>query len=57
MLPAVVVVGAVALTDTAPAHADNKRLNDGVVANVYTVQHQAGCTNDIKIDLQLRLAA
>lgn len=39
------------------AHADNKRLNDGVVANVYTVQHQAGCMNDIKINPQLRLAA
>jgi hypothetical protein len=39
------------------AHADNKRLNDGVVANVYTVQHQAGCGDDIKIDPQLRLAA
>src|SRR3981189_3359725 len=39
------------------AHADNKRLNDGVVANVYTVQHQAGCTNDIKINPQLQLAA
>jgi uncharacterized protein YkwD len=39
------------------AHADNKRLNDGVVANVYTVQHQAGCTNDVKINGQLRLAA
>lgn len=36
---------------------NNKRLNDGVVANVYTVEHQAGCTNDIKIDPQLRLAA
>jgi hypothetical protein len=35
------------------AHADNKRLNDGVVTNVYTVQHQAGCTNDVKIDPQL----
>jgi uncharacterized protein YkwD len=43
---------------TAPsAQADNKRLNDGVVANVYTVQHQAGCTNDLKINPQLRLAA
>jgi uncharacterized protein YkwD len=40
-----------------PATADNKRLNDGVVANVYTVQHQAGCTNDVKIDPRLRLAA
>lgn len=39
------------------AHADNKRLNDGVVANVYTIQHQAGCTNDVKINLHLQLAA
>jgi uncharacterized protein YkwD len=48
------------------AHADgdndtvipnNKRLNDGVVANVYTMQHQAGCTNDVKINPQLQLAA
>ncbi len=35
----------------------NKRLNDGVVANVYTIQQQAGCTNDVKINLQLQLAA
>jgi uncharacterized protein YkwD len=48
------------------AHADNddntlipnnKRLNDGVVANVNTMQHQAGCTNDIKINPQLTQAA
>ncbi|MCV6963098.1 CAP domain-containing protein [Mycobacterium intermedium] len=39
------------------AQADNKRLNDGVVANVFTIQHQAGCTNDIKINPQLQLAA
>ena len=48
------------------AHADgdnntlipnNKRLNDGVVANVYTMQHQAGCTNDVRINPQLQLAA
>ena len=39
------------------AHADNKRLNGSVVSNVYTVQQQAGCTNDIKINPQLRLAA
>jgi uncharacterized protein YkwD len=36
---------------------NNKRLNDGVVANVFTMQHQAGCTNDIRIDPQLQLAA
>jgi uncharacterized protein YkwD len=39
------------------AHADNGRLNSGVVANVYTIQHQAGCTNDVRVDPQLRLAA
>ena len=39
------------------ATADNKRLNDSVVANIYTVQHQAGCTNDVTINLQLQLAA
>ncbi|WP_396909334.1 CAP domain-containing protein [Mycolicibacterium sp.] len=36
---------------------NNKRLNDSVVANVFTVQHQAGCTNDVKINRQLQLAA
>ena len=40
-----------------PASADNKRLNDSVVANVYTLQHQAGCTTNLKINLQLQLAA
>lgn len=41
----------------AVAQADNKRLNDGVVANVYTVQQQAGCTADLTINPQLQLAA
>lgn len=36
--------------------ADNKRLNDSVVANIYTVQHQAGCTNDVAINPRLQLA-
>lgn len=36
---------------------NNKRLNDGLVANVFTVQHQAGCTNDVRISPQLQLAA
>jgi len=52
---ATVVVGAALTMPT--AHADNKRLNDGVVASVYTIQHQAGCTNDVKINPQLQLAA
>ncbi|ARV80140.1 CAP domain-containing protein [Mycobacterium intracellulare subsp. chimaera] len=42
---------------TPAAHGDNKRLNDGVVANIYTIQHQAGCANDVKISPQLQLAA
>jgi uncharacterized protein YkwD len=64
-LPALVVAASAMLCGPF-AHADgdnntlipnNKRLNDGVVANVYTVQHQAGCTNDVRINKQLQLAA
>jgi uncharacterized protein YkwD len=36
---------------------NDKRLNDGVVANVFTMQHQAGCTNDVRKNPQLQLAA
>jgi len=39
------------------AHADNKRLNNGVIANVYTIQHQAGCDTNIRRNPQLQLAA
>ncbi|HEX7826029.1 MAG TPA: CAP domain-containing protein [Mycobacterium sp.] len=55
-LPVLAVVGG-AVVAMPSAHADNKRLNDGVVANVYTIQHQHGCTGDVKINPQLRLAA
>ena len=64
-LPVVAVVGA-AIAGMPAANADNddntlvinnKRLNDGVVANVYTIQHQAGCTNNVTISPQLQLAA
>lgn len=52
------VAASVAATLTAvPAHADNTRLNNGVVANVYTVQHQAGCSTNIKKNPALTLAA
>ncbi len=55
---AVLLAGAVgAGWVAAPAHADNSRLNNSVVANVYTIQHQAGCTNDVAVSPQLRLAA
>ena len=40
-----------------PAHADNRRFNNDVVANVFTIQHQAGCTNNVITNAQLRLAA
>ncbi|WP_373140766.1 CAP domain-containing protein [Mycobacterium marinum] len=60
-MPLPVMIGLALLSaalSTAPAaHADNKRLNDGVVANVYTIQHQAGCTNELRIDPRLQLAA
>ncbi len=39
------------------AGADNRRLNESVAANVYTIQKQHGCTTDITIDPKLRLAA
>jgi hypothetical protein len=49
---------ALACAFTAPAaNADNSRFNNSVVANVFTIQHQAGCTNDVRINPQLRLAA
>ena len=53
----VFAVFASAIAGMPTAAADNKRLNDGVVANVYTIQHQRGCTNDVKISPQLQLAA
>ncbi len=57
VLPAAVVVLATA-TDGAPsANADNKRLNSAVVSAVYTLQHQAGCTNDVVRNNALTLAA
>ncbi|WP_242453744.1 CAP domain-containing protein [Mycolicibacterium sp. P9-64] len=56
-LGAAVLVTSV-VTATAPdAHADNKRLNNAVAQNVYTIQHQAGCITDLKMNPQLQLAA
>ncbi|HWT48792.1 MAG TPA: CAP domain-containing protein [Mycobacterium sp.] len=55
---AVLVLLSATAAATAPvAHGDNKRLNDGVVANVYTIQRQAGCRTDLKINPKLQLAA
>lgn len=57
MVPAA-VIAAVAGASLAPAAgADNKRLNSAVVSAVYTLQHQAGCTNDVVRNNALTLAA
>jgi uncharacterized protein YkwD len=42
---------------TPTANADNQRLNNGVLANVYTMQHQAGCQTNVKGDRRLVEAA
>jgi uncharacterized protein YkwD len=55
-VPVLAVVGAT-IAGMPAANADNKRLNESVAANVYTIQHQAGCTTDLKINPQLLLAA
>jgi hypothetical protein len=39
------------------AHADNKRLNDGVFVNIYTAQKQNGCVTDPRLDGRLVDAA
>ncbi len=54
--PATAAIAAATLA-AVPAHADNTRLNNGVVANVYTIQHQAGCSTNIKKNPALTLAA
>ncbi|KUI34263.1 CAP domain-containing protein [Mycobacterium sp. GA-2829] len=46
-----------AVVSAPSAQADNRRLNESVIANVYTVQHQAGCTNNVARNAQLQLAA
>jgi uncharacterized protein YkwD len=39
------------------AYADNSRLNNSVVANLYSVRYQVGCVPDIKVDRALTQAA
>src|SRR3954470_875667 len=57
-IPITVSLGLTGVLMSSPgANADNKRLNDSVAVNVYTIQHQAGCTTDLKVNPQLRLAA
>jgi hypothetical protein len=57
MLSAAVLTAGVGSLTTPTANADNSRLNNSVIADVYALQHGAGCTNDVKPNPQLRLAA
>lgn len=57
LLATTVLTASVTLAIAPAAHADNKRLNNAVAQNVYTIQHQAGCTSDLKMNPQLQLAA
>lgn len=63
-LPVLLIAATLLASPTARADNDNntlipnnKRFNDGVLANVFTVQHHAGCTNDVRPNKQLQLAA
>jgi uncharacterized protein YkwD len=49
------VAGAVA--NCAVAQADNSRLNNSVIANIYTIQYQAGCSTEVRRNDALALAA
>ncbi|WAJ43565.1 CAP domain-containing protein [Mycobacterium sp. Aquia_216] len=57
LLPVAVLLTAAGAFAVPAAHADNKRLNSAVVSAVYTLQHQAGCTNDVIRNNALTLAA
>lgn len=56
LLPAAVILSAAAALAVPTARAD-KKLNDAVMSDVYTIQHQVGCTNDVIINPPLQLAA
>jgi uncharacterized protein YkwD len=54
----ITAVATTAATVTAPgANADNRRLNDSVLANIYTAQRQNGCNSEPRLDGRLVEAA
>lgn len=58
--PAVVLVGALGATGAVgvpSAHADNRRLNESVAVNVYTIQQKNHCETELEINPKLQLAA
>jgi|EndMetStandDraft_2_1072991.scaffolds.fasta_scaffold20146_1 hypothetical protein len=56
-IAALVMPAAYADNDNDTVIPNNKRFNDSVASNVYTIQRQAGCNNDLKLNPQLQLAA
>lgn len=54
---ALVIVAVPLVPGIAVGHADNKRFNADLVANVYTLQRHAGCVGELKVGSQLQLAA
>jgi uncharacterized protein YkwD len=54
---AAVVMVAGAVANCAVAQADNSRLNNSVIANIYTIQYQAGCSTEVRRNDALTLAA
>jgi len=59
-LPAVALAGILAgatVVGSPAAQADNRRLNESVAVNVYTIQQHADCETDLKVNPQLQLAA
>jgi uncharacterized protein YkwD len=56
-IAALAAVVALVLAPSALARADNSRLNNSVVANVYTIQNQAGCSTEVRPNPALTLAA
>jgi uncharacterized protein YkwD len=57
-VPILAVAGIAGAAVSCPvARADNSRLNNSVIANVYTIQFQAGCANNVKANPALTLAA
>ncbi len=57
LLPVAVIACGAGVLGTPVAHADNNSLNRAVISDVYTIQHNAGCTNDVVRNNSLMLAA
>jgi uncharacterized protein YkwD len=57
LLPVAVILWGAGTLGAPTAHADNNSLNRAVISDVYTIQHNAGCTNDVVHNNALTLAA